>query len=306
MSSTTRRGFLKTSSTALISMAVAGNSLDFIKAKPLLSFSTLGCPDWSFEKILEFSVANNYDGIELRGILRELDLTKCPEFINRDKIAETRRKIEDRKLRIVDLGSSAAMHHPEGADRQKSLDEGKRFIDLAQQLNCPNVRVFPNELPKDDTRKAVVERIVKGLRELGEYARGSNVCVVMESHGDAVKTDELKYIMESAAGEHTGLVWDVVNMWSVTKEPPAEVYRQLKKYIRHTHIKDADIAGDKINYVLLGKGQTPIFDAIDVLYKDGYNGYYSFEWEKMWHPEIAEPEIALADYPRAMKAHFKF
>ena len=306
MNSTTRRGFLKTSSTALLSMAVAGNPYDFIKAKPLLSFSTLGCPDWSFDKILDFSVANNYDGIELRGILRELDLTKCPEFINKDKIGETRRKIEDRKLRIVDLGSSAAMHHPEGADRQKSLDEGKRFIDLAQQLNCPNVRVFPNELPKDDTRNAVVERVIKGLRELGEYARGSNVCVVMESHGDAVKTDELKYIMESAAGEHTGLVWDVVNMWSVTKEPPVEVYRQLKKYIRHTHIKDADFAGDKINYVLLGKGQTPIFDAIDVLYKDGYKGYYSFEWEKMWHPEIAEPEIALADYPKAMKAHFKF
>jgi len=98
MSSTTRRGFLKTSSTALISMAVAGNSLDFIKAKPLLSFSTLGCPDWSFEKILEFSVANNYDGIELRGILRELDLTKCPEFINRDKIAETRRNLRSAKL----------------------------------------------------------------------------------------------------------------------------------------------------------------------------------------------------------------
>ena len=111
--------------------------------------------------------------------------------------------------------------------------------------------------------------------------------------------------MDSAASAHTGLIWDVVNMWTVTKEPPADVYRQLKKYIRHTHIKDANLTGDKINYVLLGKGQTPIFDAIDVLYKDGYKGYYSFEWEKMWHPEILEPEIALADYPQTMRAHFK-
>jgi sugar phosphate isomerase/epimerase len=165
--------------------------------------------------------------------------------------------------------------------------------------------VFPNELPADATRSAVMERIIKGLQELGEYARGTNVSVLMESHGDAVKTDELKYMMESAAGAHTGLVWDIVNMWTVTKEPPAAVYQQLKKYIRHTHIKDASLADGKINYVLLGKGQTPIFDAMDVLYKDGYKGYYSFEWEKMWHPEILEPEIALADYPRAMKAHFK-
>jgi hypothetical protein len=37
----------------------------------------------------------------------------------------------------------------------------------------------------------------------------------------------------------------------------------------------------------------------------GYKGYYSFEWEKLWHPEIADPEIALADYSKVMKAYFK-
>ena len=54
----------------------------------------------------------------------------------------------------------------------------------------------------------------------------------------------------------------------------------------------------KIHYVLLGQGEVPIFAAIDVLQNGGYKGYYSFEWEKLWHPEIADPEIALADYPR--------
>ena len=55
----------------------------------------------------------------------------------------------------------------------------------------------------------------------------------------------------------------------------------------------------------MGKGEVPIFQAIDILYKGGYKGYYSFEWEKLWHPEIDEPEIALADYPKTMKQHFK-
>jgi hypothetical protein len=54
----------------------------------------------------------------------------------------------------------------------------------------------------------------------------------------------------------------------------------------------------------LGEGNLPIFTAIDALYHGGYKGYYSFEWEKLWHPEIAEPELALADYPTKMKAHF--
>jgi len=28
----------------------------------------------------------------------------------------------------------------------------------------------------------------------------------------------------------------------------------------------------------------------------GYTGYVSVEWEKKWHPEIADPEIALPQH----------
>jgi sugar phosphate isomerase/epimerase len=93
-------------------------------------------------------------------------------------------------------------------------------------------------------------------------------------------------------------------MWSVTKEAPAEVYAELNPYIRHTHIKDLVIENGKEKYVLLGRGIVPIFTAIDILRRHRYSGYYSFEWEKLWHPEIDAPEIALADYPVAMKKHF--
>jgi len=304
MKNSTRREFIKTTTVAATALTFGNVSLN-VKPKPLLAFSTLGCPDWPFEQILKFAVDNNYDGLELRGILKELDLTKCPEFNTPENIRITRSKIEERKLKIVDLGSSCALHHPEGAERQKHLDEGKRFIDLAQRLGCPNVRVFPNELPKDATRTAVKDLIIQGLQYLGDYARNTEVSVLMESHGDAVKTDELKQIMDSAARQNVGLVWDVVNMWSVTKESPLNVYTQLKPYIKHTHIKDAKMVVNKPQYVLLGKGDTPILQAVDLLYKDGFKGFYSFEWEKLWHPDIADPELALADYSRLMRARFK-
>ena len=116
--------------------------------------------------------------------------------------------------------------------------------------------------------------------------------------------DDLEKVMKSAEHEHVGMIWDVTNMWSITKEPPADVYKTLKKYIKHTHIKDAKLADGKIDYVFLGKGDVPIFEAIDTLAKGGYKGYYSFEWEKMWHPEIAASDIAIADYSKAMKEHW--
>jgi sugar phosphate isomerase/epimerase len=93
-------------------------------------------------------------------------------------------------------------------------------------------------------------------------------------------------------------------MWSITKEAPSIVYDKLKNYIHHTHIKDLKMIDGKEHYTLLGKGESPIFEAIDILAKNNYKGYYSFEWEKMWHPEIEEPETALADFPKAMMQHF--
>ena len=110
--------------------------------------------------------------------------------------------------------------------------------------------------------------------------------------------------MQDAFNEHTGLVWDVTNMWSITKEPPEEVYKRLKKYIRHTHIKDLRLIDGNEHYVLLGKGDVPIFEAIDALRIGGYSGYYSFEWEKLWHPDIDPPELAIANYSEVMLEHF--
>ena len=151
----------------------------------------------------------------------------------------------------------------------------------------------------------VLELIGKGLRELGDYAKEKNVMVLMETHGDAVKTEDILKIMQLANHKHTGLVWDICNMWTVTKEPPAEMYKKLGRYIYHTHIKDAKLENNEPRYTLLGRGEVPIFEAIDILHKNKYKGYYSFEWEKLWHPEIAEPELALGDFPEAMSNHFK-
>jgi sugar phosphate isomerase/epimerase len=304
MNNFTRRRFLQTSA-MLMGASLAASAFDFdIKIKPLrLSFSTLGCPDWSFDQIIEFAKLHAYTGIEVRGIQREMDLPKCPIFTNQ-RVASTLAKMEQADLQFVDLGSSAALHIAGAAERSKSLDEARRFIDLAQQINCPYVRVFPNNFPKEQEKLQTIELIIAGLNELASHARGSKVTVLMETHGDLVHSDDILNIMQSTVTRHTGIIWDITNMWTVTKESPEEAYQKLKKFIRHTHIKDAKLVDGKPQYTLMGKGEVPIFDAIELLRNDGYKGYYSFEWEKLWHPEIAEPEVAIADYATVMKQKF--
>jgi hypothetical protein len=40
---------------------------------------------------------------------------------------------------------------------------------------------------------------------------------------------------------------------------------------------------------------------VEVLAASGYSGCYTFEWEKVWHPDLEEPEIAIADFAQFMK-----
>src|ERR1043166_2907187 len=160
MIAATRRDFLKTSA-GFLALAAAGNIFDFKKEKLKLSFSTLGCPDWTFEKIVSFAAEHDYSGIEVRGIQRQMDLTKCKEFDSPENIAVTLGMMKNKGLRFVDLGSSAEMHHSDAAERQKNLDEAKRFIELAEQVKCPYVRVFPNKLPKEN-RDATIDVIING------------------------------------------------------------------------------------------------------------------------------------------------
>lgn len=301
MNTFTRRSFLQTASCLpFLAIGAPGE-----RSANLLSFSTLGCPDWDLPRILAFAAANKYNGVEIRGLQREIDLSKRAEFISATAIKETRKRAEDAGVKIINLGASTELHHTAREKREKNLDEAKRYIEIASKLKCPYVRVFPNNLPKDESRSATIELIIRGLQELSDFAKGSNVTVLLESHGDVVYIADLEKILNEVDSRRVALIWDVTNMWHITKEPPLEVFQRLGRFIRHVHLKDGTITTDgKLQYVLFGRGEIPLREAVQILHRNNYKGYYSFEWEKLWHPEIEEPEIALADFPHTIKKYF--
>ena len=47
---------------------------------------------------------------------------------------------------------------------------------------------------------------------------------------------------------------------------------------------------------LTGTGVVPVEKQVQVLVAGGYDGFYGFEWEKKWHPEIEPPEVAFPHY----------
>jgi sugar phosphate isomerase/epimerase len=268
-----------------------------------LGFSTLGTPAWDWPKILDFAAANGFAAVELRGILDTMDLSRRPEF-QPDRIAQSKRELADRGLVVPCLGASINLHEQDRAKRATAMAETRRFVDLAQALGAPYVRVFGNEYPKGMERDAVLTYIAGGLRELGDYARPRGVTIVIETHGQFTDSPTLLELMRRADSPAVAILWDAHHTFVGGEQPEATV-AQLGPYIRHTHLKDSVPDGNDRRYVLTGEGNVPVKRQIDALAKIGYRGFYSFEWEKRWHPEIAAPEIAIAQYARVAGGYLR-
>jgi len=293
----TRREFLQSAAAALA--ARYAGVLPRGERLPL-GFSTLGCPAWTWTQIVSFAQAHDYVAIELRGLQTNMDLTLAPEFSREGgRLDLTTQQLRERGLRVSCLGASAHMHEQDPTKRAAQLDEARRFINLAEALRAPYVRVFGNNYVGGVPREAMLAHIARGLRELGDYARPRGVTVVMESHGDFTDSPTLIEILQQADSPAVALLWDAHHTFVLGKEQPEDTVRQLGRYIRHTHLKDSVPAGpdgkDR-RYVLTGTGEVPVRRQIEALALSGYRGFYSFEWEKRWHPDIEEPEVAFAQF----------
>ncbi len=305
----TRRQFLRmVSSAALTPLFVREMNAGQAKAvetKPSqipLAFSTLGCPAWEWKKILDFATQHGFSAIELRGLEGKLDLPANPIFAA-DRIEQTRQEIRASKLKIACVSSSAQMYVEDPAKRALQLSDARRFIDLATALEAPYVRVFGGKADKDKSpapSEDTKARVVAGLRELGTYAGPRRVTVIIESHDHFTSSATLKDVLSRADSEHVGLLWDAHHTFATSNEDPEFTVKQLGPWIRHTHLKDSIGSGEDRKYVLTGRGNVPVQRQIEALHSIRYKGFYCFEWEKLWHPDIADPEIAIADYARVV------
>jgi sugar phosphate isomerase/epimerase len=299
-----RREFLQIMSSALLvpvalrEMKADMAAEDRKASKIPLAFSTLGCPGWEWKKILEFASQHGFSAIELRGIEGKLDLPALPLFAP-DRIEQTKKEIAASKLKIACVSSSAQMYVEDPEKRAKELSDARRFIDLAAALGAPYVRVFGGKDESDKSPAPSAEtkaRVAAGLHELGKYAGPHHVTVIIESHDHFTSSATLKNVLQQADSEHVGLLWDAHHTFATSNEDPESTVRQLGQWICHTHLKDSTGSGEDRKYVLTGRGNVPIQKQIAALRSIGYKGFYCFEWEKLWHPEIVDPEIAIADY----------
>ena len=270
-----------------------------------LSTTTLGCPEWELTTVLERLKEYGYDGVDFRGLRGELAIWKLPEFST--DLERTAGLIRDSGLAVSCISSSVRLT-PTDPEQKAAIDEElDRTAEICLALGCADIRVFGGALKAADEateadRPKVIEIAAERAIELAERARAIGpVELLIETHDDWTNSEHLAALLDRIKRVDVGCLWDVRHPYWVHGETPETTWERLGTWVRATHWKDGKKEADGERLVPVGEGILPLGDFHEMLKSTDYDGWYTLEWEKKWHPEIEEPEVAFPQFVKFMR-----
>lgn len=226
-----------------------------------LAFSTLGCPDWSFNEIFSTAKDLGFDGVEIRGVGNELYAPSIPQF-GPEKVGKTLEKLQRLGVEYIRI--------------------------LGDDKACPSVPV------KDDDVKSEIIKIAGMAEEKG-------VTLLLETNGVYSDTARAAALVISIGSDSVAVLWDVHHPIRYNSEPPERSFENLVGLIRYIHIKDSINESGEIKYRMMGFGDMPIKEILALLRQNGYDGYISLEWVKRWCAELEAPGVVFMQYISYMR-----
>ena len=264
-----------------------------------LAFSTLGCPGWELREIVAAARNWGYDGVELRAVGGSLHLLDRAEFAT-GQLATTQEFF--RELEVCCVDTSCTFHSPDATARANNVNVALAHAELAAKLGAPLIRVFPDKIQPGAEREETRDWIAAGLHEIASHMP-DGVNVGLETHGDFARAEYAAEIVTLAKHPQVKLIWDVANSVAAGDEI-SHAARVVQPYLAHVHLRDAKPVAGSEHWlpVLAGTGRVSFAEAVAALRRLNYDGFVSFEWEKYWHPEIEDPEVAFPDFINAYRA----
>ncbi|WP_062104505.1 sugar phosphate isomerase/epimerase family protein [Bacillus niameyensis] len=266
-----------------------------------LAFTTLGCPNWNMETIISKAVECGYDGVDFRGYLGEMEIYKLPEFSS--ELEKTKKQFEEASLEIPCFSSSVRLFTNSEAELDNYLAELREYGRLCREFNTPYVRVFGGGIG-ETSREEAIQIVKHNLNQLLKVAEEYNVTLLLETHDSWTNCEYVRDVLHLTDSNYLQVLWDVHHPYRMVGENPETTWNVLGERIKYTHWKDSYLKeGTPRGYqlCLTGEGDIPLKQIYQLLEEKKYDGYYTLEWEKVWWPNIEEPEIAIPQYADYMR-----
>jgi sugar phosphate isomerase/epimerase len=224
-----------------------------------LSFMTFVCPEWEMEQAVRFARSAGYDGIEIR-----VDANH-KHGVSSQSTAEERRRVRslfrDAGVAIPSVATSVRFAQADDAAWQKQIDAAKANLDLAADLGAPVVRIFAGSDSYKTFTDAAADRVAAAFDTVGEYARHSGACPMLECGHDIVTCGaEGASVIRRVTTPNFCVLWNRCFI-------DDETFACLHPRIRHFHIHDQVLNPDDTSILTLAKRMKAF----------GYAGYVSLE-----------------------------
>lgn len=303
-----RRNFIKNSSQAGVALSILGvyacketkkkdseateNTETMTEAGP---FFKLSLAQWSIHKMINDGGVDPYtfaekaknwgfSGLEYVSQLYPSDMEDdeyseeaMAEFIEKSNAAAEQYGMQNVLIMIDGQGNLAVS---DKAERTAAVERHHKWVDAAQAMGCHSIRV---NLAGSDDPEEWKANSVDGLTQLGEYAKGKNINVIVENHGGLSSNGALlAEVMATVGMDNVGTLPDFGN-FCITRKPDsrecADEYdkykgvEELMPYAKAVSAKsnefDADGNDTKIDYVKM----------LQIVKNHRYTGYIGVEYE---------------------------
>jgi sugar phosphate isomerase/epimerase len=195
-------------------------------------------------------------------------------------LRDFRANVEKAGAQVINIAADPrySFYDSVDAQRQKSVDNGKKWIDVAVAIGSPSVRLHIAEARR---QKPDLERAADSLKRVAEYGAQKNVLVNLEND-DNVTEDPffIVQVIEKVNHPYLHALPDFCN--SMLTHDQDFNNRAMDAMFKHayniSHMKDSEV-GDK------GKLYTvDVAKCFEIAKAAGYRGYFSMEWEGQGEP----------------------
>lgn len=255
------------------------------------AFSTLGCPDWTFNEMVSTAKDLDYSAIEIRGIENEVFAPFAKPF-SKDNLEKTKSLLKDKKLEISCLATGACVGNT--AYIESAFGEATVYTDLAEKLGVKFIRVMITNKPQPEDTD--FEGAINAYQRICDYAKAKGITPLIETNGILSDSSKMKEFMVKTNRENSGVLWDIHHPYRFFNESVEQTFENIGEYVKYVHVKDSVMENEKVKYRILGQGDIPFKKAIELLNEKKYDSFVTLEWVKRWCPDLEDAGIVFSSF----------
>jgi sugar phosphate isomerase/epimerase len=188
-----------------------------------------------------------------------------------------------------------------------------RYVEIAAQLECPLLRLWPDDMGRslrEPVGDAVIARVGGYFRQAAERAADAGIRIAVEMHQTiGVDVGLVLRLLDAIYRPNAGVIYDPANVYLAKRPYGREAIEPLAERIWHVQLKEASRSRPTPPHLadepalrfggdfdlLFGEGEIDFAMVLAALREIGYAGWYSVESHALPRPGLDSAGIAATE-----------